>query len=219
MSVQLATIFEAKYGEVSKQVEQVKAQLRGSRNEPIVPQDFFDRWVRQSMLVNLDQFIEPAADLPFPVEDEWECGAMSSKTTLIDFYQADSARVREVLDSAIDDAAAMLEDLPDRNADSTLEASGIINIINLAHGKQIDGWTEELKTTIKRMQSRKRKSISLLDLICALESRHHASRQDCFIKTWLAFLLGKHSYQLRRTAHDFYSTVGIEVIYEYDQNE
>ncbi|BAU15432.1 hypothetical protein LEP3755_59900 [Leptolyngbya sp. NIES-3755] len=80
--VQLATIFEAKYGEVSKQVEQVKAQVSGSRNEPIVPQDFFDRWVRQSMMVNLDQFIEPVAQLPFPIEGEWECGAVSSITTL-----------------------------------------------------------------------------------------------------------------------------------------
>jgi hypothetical protein len=102
---------------------------------------------------------------------------------LTDFYHADSARVGEVLDSVIDDAAAMLEALPDRNADSTLELPGIVNIMDLAHGEQIDAWMEELKPTIGRLQSRRRKFISLLDLICALESRHHASRQDCFIKT------------------------------------
>ncbi|BAU15431.1 hypothetical protein LEP3755_59890 [Leptolyngbya sp. NIES-3755] len=119
----------------------------------------------------------------------------------------------------IDDAAAMLEALPDRNPNQTLEQPDFSNIIDLAHGEQIEGWTEELKTTINRLQSRKRKSISLLDLVCALESRHHASRQDCLVKTWLAFLLGNHPYQLHRTAHDFYSAVGIEVIYEHDQNE
>jgi len=211
--VQLATIFEAKYGEVSKQVEQVKAQVSGTRNEPIVPIDFFDRWVRQSMIINLDQFVEPVAQLPLPFDGEWEMPSAYSWTTATDFYQTDSAQVHQVLDAVIDDVAELLESLPGRT-NGTLERTEVDHILDLAHGEEIDAWTVELSSTIERLQKRKRRSISLLDLVCALESQTHASRQNCLIQTWLTFLLGKHPYQLHRKAHDFYSAVGIEVCLE-----
>ncbi len=214
VSVQLATIFEAKYGEVSKQVAQFKADVRGERNEPVVPIDFSDRFVRQSMMLNFDQFIEPIERLPLPSHLDVE--GLTPNEFQAD-YISEAAMTQAILDVVIDDAAALLDALPDRTADSPLESSGIANIVGLAHGEQIDVWTEELKTTINRLQRRKRKSISLLDLICALESRHQASRQDCLVKTWLAFLLGSHPYELHRTAHDFYSVVGIEVVWEDDQ--
>ncbi len=70
-----------------------------------------------------------------------------------------------------------------------------------------------VKLIVEKLQNRKRKSISLLDLICTLKlSRSQSTRKDCLVEMWLAFLLGKHSYQLCRTAYDFYSAVGIKVL-------
>lgn len=68
--LQLATIVEAKYIGV---IEEVKTQVRSSvSRDPIVQIDFFDRFVRQSMVVNFEQFIEPIELLPLPSQSEVE---------------------------------------------------------------------------------------------------------------------------------------------------
>lgn len=129
--VQLATIFEAKYGEVSKQVAQFKADVRGERNEPVVSIDFFDRFVRQSMMVNFDQFIEPIERLPLPSHLNIE------GLTLNEFqadYISEAAMTQAILDVVIDDAAALLDALPDR----TLEQKQLDDIQNLSHGEEIE---------------------------------------------------------------------------------
>lgn len=117
--------------------------------------------------------------------------------------------VQVIRDAMIDDAAALLDALPDRTA----ELQDVDAIMHLSHGEEIEVWTKELVSMMEKLQHRKRKSISLIDLICTLEiSQTQSKRKDCLIELWLAFLLGKHSYRLRRTAHDFYSPVGIEIV-------
>jgi hypothetical protein len=205
--LQLATIVEAKYVGV---IEQVKAQVRsGASSDPIVPNDFFDRFVRQSMVVNFDQFIEPVSKRSLPLDGEWEMRSGYRAAPLTDFYADDPARACEVLDAVIDDAAAMLDALPDRSA----HLPDFDALLDLSHGEGIGTWTQELVSMMEKLQNRKRQPISLLDLICTLEgSRTDSERKECLIDLWLAFLLGKHAYALRRTAHDFYSPVGIEIV-------
>lgn len=201
--VQLAAVFEAKHLGLFQEIAQVKAQVNTARNEPVVPVEFFDRFVRQSMVVNFAPFIEPIPMLQLPDEDrDWDWALQT------DFHQmSESAMVQTVLDVMIDDAAALLDALPDLNAEQKLDA-----IKELSHGEEIESWTTELVASVEQLQRRKSKPVSFLDLICTLEiSRGRSKRKSCLIDLWLAFLLGKHEYQLHRTAHDFYSTVGIEV--------
>lgn len=127
-------------------------------------------------------------------------------------YISESAMVQVIRDVMIDDAVALLDALPDRSA-SPLEFGGIMN---LSHGEEIEVWTQELASMMGKLQNRKRKPISLLDLICTLEaSRTGLERKACLIDLWLAFLLGSHDYRLRRMSHDFYSPVGIEIVVDH----
>lgn len=202
--LQLATIVEAKYVGV---VEGVRAQVQSNASrDPIVPIDFFDRFVRQSMAVNFEQFIEPIPLLPLPSQSE---GEWSMPNHSISDYVSETAMVQAVCDAMIDDATALLDALPERN----VEQQNFNALMHLSHGEEIEIWTKELVLIMEKLQHRKRKTIALLDLICTLEvSRPQSKRKDCLLELWLAFLLGKHSYGLRRTAHDFYSPVGIEVV-------
>ncbi|MEP0919766.1 hypothetical protein NC981_23345 [Leptolyngbya sp. DQ-M1] len=204
--LRLAMIVEAKYVGV---IEGVQAEVQASQSrDPIVPIDFFDRYVRQSMLVNLDQYIEPIPLLPLPVQLEGDWAIASA----LDLGCVSEPEMMQAIQEAmIDDAAVLLEGLPDRNAAS--QPMDLDAVKHLAHGEELDHWSAELVEAIEKLQTRKRKSISLLDLVCTLESsRTRSKRKDCLIDLWLAFLLGKHSYHLCRIAHDFYSMVGIKVV-------
>lgn len=211
--LQLAAIVEAKYVGV---VEEVKAQVqpRGSR-DPVVPIDFFDCFVRQSMIVDFDEFIEPIPLLPLPsnVGGDW-----SVPNDFRSDYISEPAMVQAIREAMIDDAAALLDALPDRKPPQL--PLDIDAIKHLSHGEEIEGWTTELVAVMEKLQKRRRKSISLLDLVCTLElSRSQPRQKKCLIEMWMTFLLGRHPYQLRRSAHDFYSLVGIEVVCEHDRNE
>ncbi|BAY59170.1 hypothetical protein NIES2135_60470 (plasmid) [Leptolyngbya boryana NIES-2135] len=199
--LQLATIVEAKYVGV---MEQVNTELKKSR-DPVVPIDFFDRFVRQSMLVNFEQFIEPIPLLPLPSPSAayWSVPDHFFMKSL-----SESEMVKAIHEAMIDDAAALLDALPDRN----VEQPDFNAIVHLSHGEEIQGWTDALIAMMEKLQHRHRGTVSLLDLIFMLKtSRIESKRKECFIDLWLAFLLGNHAYRLRRTAHDFYSPVGIRV--------
>ena len=202
--LQLATIVEAKYVGV---IEEVRVQGQsGASSDPTVPIDFFDRFVRQSMLVNFEQFVEPIPLLPLPSPLEVECQIF--RDSLSD-YLSESAMVKAICEVMIDDAGVLLDALPDRSP----KQQEFDAILELSHGEGIQTWTTELVSMMEKLQHRKRQSVSFLDLICTLESsRTDSERKDCLIDLWLTFLLGKHSYGLRRTAHDFYSPVGIGIV-------
>lgn len=160
------------------------------------------------MLVDLDQYIEPIPLLPLPVQLE---GNWALPSALDLGHVSEPEMMQAICEAMIDDAAVLLEGLPDRNAAS--QPIDLDAVKDLAHGEELERWTDELVEAIEKLQERKRKSISLLDLVCTLESsRTRSKRKDCLIDLWLAFLIDKHSYQLCRTAHDFYSMVGIEVV-------
>jgi hypothetical protein len=199
--LQLATIVHARYVGV---IEQVKVQSTGLK-DPVVPIDFFDRFVRQSMLVNFEQFIEPIPLLPSPapLEENW-----SMPDHFFMKYLSEAEMVDAIHESMIDDAGALLDALPDRN----VEQPDFNAIVHLSHGEEIQGWTDALVAMMEKLQHRKYGAVSLLDLIFMLKtSRIESKRKECLIDLWLAFLLGNHDYRLRRTAHDFYSPVGIQV--------
>ncbi|MBD1822986.1 hypothetical protein H6F89_32205 [Cyanobacteria bacterium FACHB-63] len=207
--LQLATIVEAKYVGV---IEAVKAEVqpRGAR-DPVVSIDFFDAFVRRSMVVDFEEFIEPIPLLPLPcnLEGDW-----SVPHDLRSNYISEAAVAQAIREAMIDDAVVLLDALPDRQPLIDIDA-----IKDLSHGEEIEAWTTELVAMMEKLQQRKRKTISLLDLVCTLEiSRTQSGRKRCLIDLWMTFLLGKHPYQLRRAAHNFYSLVGIEVVCEPDPN-
>lgn len=120
-------------------------------------------------------------------------------------YISESAMVQVTRDAMIDDAAALLDALPDASgtaqADRNVEQQNFNALMHLLHGGEIEVWTKELVSMLEKLQSRKRKSISLLDLICTLElSRIQSKCKDCLIELWLAFLLGKHRTEIRSIA-------------------
>ncbi|MBD2082534.1 hypothetical protein [Leptolyngbya sp. FACHB-17] len=208
--LQLATIVEAKYVGV---IEEVKAEVQPRPfRDPVVSIDFFDGFVRQSMVVEFDEFIEPIPLLPLPsyVEGDW-----TAPHDLRSDYISEPAMVQVIRDAMIDDVAVLLDALPDRQPPVDIDV-----IKDLSHGEEIEVWTTELVAMMEKLQQRKRKTISLLDLVCTLElSRTQSERKRCLIDLWMTFLLGKHPYQLRRSAHDFYSLVGICVDYDKDQTK
>jgi hypothetical protein len=199
--LQLAILLEAKYaGEVEK-----TGQFETSEAGPVVSIDFFDRFVRQSISFSFDPFIEPIPLLQIP-------GAEEADWRMYPYFQMEqsvnSPLVQEVLDAVIDDAAALLETLPDRTEQQQMDA-----IKALSHGEQIQTWSEELQWVVEVLQQRKKKQMPFLDLIYTLKlSRPQSSLIDCFTEMWITLMLGNHPYTLIRGANDFYSAIGIEVV-------
>ncbi len=157
---------------------------------PVMTLDAFDLYVRQTMQIDLEQYLEPIVPLVnLPVgllsEGEPEIGG-------------DGSIVGEVTKASMLSVIEMLNQLqPPISEDEQMQV-----IRALSHGEDVPLWSARLATYLQKRDSTK--PMTLLDLPQALGMP--------FSEVWLGLLLGDHGYQLRRTGDDFYSAANIEVV-------
>lgn len=173
-------------------------EAAAAHDGPIMSLDEFDRYVRQSMQIDLNDYIESIASLPGLPLDQDLTNKPSTES------DDDDSLVREVSKSALLDVLDRLTLPP-----PITEAEQIQQIKSLSHGENVPLCSSQLKTYLRTALSSSNRSIALLDLPKALGMP--------IAEVWLGFLLGDHDYQLRRTSDDdFYSADYIEVVLKSD---
>jgi hypothetical protein len=115
---------------------------RAVNGEPIISDDAFDRYVRQSMVVDFDQFIEPLQSLPRKISEQRESG--NSIVGEID---------KEVLIQALEQESLL-------SVEEEFEQA-----ISTAHTENVSAWIEAISHCIANNSS----PIRLLDLQTALQ--------------------------------------------------
>ncbi len=156
---------------------------------PIVPVDFFDKFVRQSMHVDFSQFIEPP--LPFP-RNPPQCQKRG--------FPKDGRSVVGVIDKA-----ALLKALEPEPDDEVAKAKALA----VAHPEDISSWVEVIS---HYFNSRQVESLPLVELMQEVRYpvvEEEEKERSPLIKTWLALLLG--GFRLEQSTEDFYNTRGIWV--------
>lgn len=114
---------------------------RAVKGEPIMADDAFDRYVRQSMVVDFDQFIEPLQSLPRKIPEQTKHG--NSMVSAID---------KEVLIQALEEESLLsLEEEFER-------------AISTAHAEDVSAWVEAIAHCIASKFS----PVRLIDLQAAL---------------------------------------------------
>ena len=114
---------------------------RAVNGEPIMADDVFDRYVRQSMVVDFDQFIEPLQSLPRKISEQRESG--NSIVGEID---------KEVLIQALEQESLL-------SVEEEFERA-----ISTAHAENVSAWIEAIANCIANNSSPMR----LMDLQSAL---------------------------------------------------
>ena len=115
---------------------------RTANGEPIMADDAFDRYIRQSMVVDFDQFIEPLQSLPRKIPEQTKHG--NSTVGAID---------KEVLIQSLEQESLLsFEDEFER-------------AINTAHAEDVSSWIEAIAHCIENNFSPMR----LIDLKAALQ--------------------------------------------------
>lgn len=133
-----------------------------SEEGPVMPADAFDRYVRQTMEVDLDQFIEPLTQLPRKVPERQMGDAAHSVVG-----ELDPAALLQALDEQMSQHPGFTE----------VEAFN--QAIALAHDEDVSTWVE---TIVQRMGEHPLSPIPLVQLQQAMEMP--------LIQLWLALLLG-----------------------------
>jgi hypothetical protein len=114
---------------------------RAVNGEPIMADDAFDRYVRQSMVVDFDQFIEPLQSLPRKIPEQTKHG--NSMVGAID---------KEVLIQALEQESLL-------SLEEELEQA-----ISTAHAEDVSNWIEAISHCITNNSS----PLRLIDLQIAL---------------------------------------------------
>ncbi len=188
---QIAAILAAKTGMT---LEEVMASV--AQDGPVMRLDEFEGYVRQTMQIDLEPYIEPIPMLDVPSQPDRPWAAW----TAFQAYQAvESSIVSEVSTSVLEDWIELLQGLTDVSEVAQME-----KIKELSHGENIEVWSAQLRACLEKLRSKPDQAIAFLDLVKRMKLP--AS------EVWLAFLLGDHAYQLRRRDEDFYSATGLEVV-------
>lgn len=143
-------------------------EATASDEGPVMPADAFDRYVRQSMEVDFEQFIEPIESLP---------------------RKAPELRVLEDGKSIVGelDQAALLQALDEQMAQEPglTEVEAFNRAINVAHDEDVSAWTAAIAGQFAQQEQ----AIELLDL--------QQSVGMPLIQIWLAVLLGNFRLESR----------------------
>ena len=133
------------------------------------PTDAFDRYVRQTMEVNLEQFIEPLTSLPRKVPERQEVVEGNSVVG-----ELDRVAVLQVLDKQMSQEPELTE------------AEIFNRALALAHDEDVSAWSEEIAQWMAEQQ------ISTTPLV-----QLQQSMEMPLIQLWLALLLGGYAIEQR----------------------
>lgn len=138
-------------------------EATASDEGPVMPTDAFDRYIRQSMTVDLDQFIEPFANLPRKTPER---PAQPEETGSV-VGEVDQIALLQVLDEQMSQHPGMTE-------------ADIFNqTIAIAHDEDISTWTVKIYQYLHQHHS----LMSLIELVQAVKMP--------LSQVWLSILLGE----------------------------
>ncbi len=154
---------------------------------PVLSVDFFDSFVRQSMHVDLAQFIEPPPPLPRILPQRQRQKFPNDGRSIV----------------AVVDKVALLKSLETKPDDETAKAKALA----VAHDEDISAWVEVIAHCFLSKQV---ESLSLVELLHGVQYPvvEGEEERSPLIKTWLALLLGGFKME---QGDNFYSLKGILV--------
>lgn len=140
-----------------------------SEEGPVMPTDAFDRYVRQTMEVDFEQFVEPPASLPRKNSERQETLESSSVVG-----ELNKAALLKVLDEQMSQEPELTE------------AEIFNQALALAHDEDVSVWAGAINCW---MQTASKSDVSLLELQRSLEMP--------LVQVWLALLLGDYRLEQR----------------------
>ncbi len=146
---------------------------------PVMSIGAFDRFVRQSMQVNFEPFIEAPPTPP----------RLSQSVTQAEFPDDGRSVVVEI------DRAALLEALEAEV--EFVEPETVEQAISIAHSENVQEWNSAIK---QYFAAQPNSSISFLELARAIQARSEeksGGKQSVPVQTWLALLLGDYKLEQR----------------------
>ncbi|PSM45817.1 hypothetical protein C7Y66_28375 [Chroococcidiopsis sp. CCALA 051] len=169
-------------------------QALGSDEGPVMPLDAFDRYVRQTMQVDFEQFIEPLPSLPRKTP---ECQPNQ--------FPDDGRSVVAVLDKEI-----LLQALPESEIDSQLDNNAMKQkLLDIAHAEDVSAWVDAIANYFGNTKA---EYLTLAHLVREVQDlvvpENEVKGSSPLVKTWLALLLG--GFQLEQRL-GFYDIEGIWV--------
>ncbi|URD53613.1 hypothetical protein [Chroococcidiopsis sp. CCNUC1] len=169
-------------------------QALGSDEGPVMPSDAFDRYVRQTMQVDFEQFIEPLPSLPRKTP------AFGSN-----HFPDDGRSVVAVLDKE-----TLLQALPESEIESQLDNDAMKQkLLDIAHAEDVEVWVQAIANCFGNTKA---EYLTLAHLVREVQdlvtSENEVKGSSPLVKTWLALLLG--GFQLEQRL-EFYDIEGIWV--------
>lgn len=174
----IAEVFQERSVRVFEELEAAT-----SDDGPVMPTDAFDRYVRQTMQVDLEQFIEPPVSLPRkpPQRSPQEEAEEQSVVGVID-----QMALLQALDAQMSQEPGLTE------------AEVFNRAMAVAHEEDVSAWVEAIA---QWMQADATPAISLLELQRSLKMP--------LVQVWLALLLGEYRLEQRG---EFYETQQLWVL-------
>ncbi|MEP0874098.1 hypothetical protein NDA01_30830 [Trichocoleus desertorum AS-A10] len=155
-----------------------------SEEGPVMPTDAFDRYVRQRMQADLEQFIEPPLSWARKVPQRSPWNSVENERSVVG--ELDQAALLQVLDEQM-------------SQDPGLTEAEVFNrALGVAHEEDVTAWVEAINCW---MQASARSSVSLLELQRSLEMP--------LVQVWLALLLGDYPLEQRG---EFYEAQQVWVV-------
>lgn len=157
-------------------------EATASDDGPVMPLDAFDRYVRQTMEVDFEQFIEPLESFPRKVRQQ----------------QQRSDELRSVVGDL--DQTALLQALDEQMSQHSglTEVEAFNQAMNIAHDEDVSTWTKTIAQCLQEHQ------ISMIPLV----QLQQAVRMP-LVQLWLALLLGGFTIEQRG---EFYEAERIWVL-------
>jgi hypothetical protein len=182
--VRITDVFEARSLRAFEEI-----QATTSHDGPVMPQDAFDRYVRQTMQVDFEQFIEPLPSLP-------------RKTPAPGSNQIpdDGRSVVAILDKE-----ALLQALPESEIDSQLDNDAVKQkLLDIAHTEDFSPWVDAIANYF---ENRKAECLTLAQLVREVQDlvapENEVKGSSPLVNIWLALLLGGFQLEQRLGFYDF----------------
>ena len=137
-------------------------EATNSDEGPVMPTESFDRYVRQTMEVDFEQFVEPLASLPRKSQERQEIAEGDSVVG-----ELDQAAVLQVLDQQMSQEPELTE------------AEIFNRTLEIAHDEDVSAWAEAIAHWMRQQPM---SSVRLMELQQALPLP--------LVEIWLALLLG-----------------------------
>ena len=150
----------------------------GNTEGPIMPPGSFDRFVRQSMQVNFEPFIEAPPVPPRMIQEVTQAEFPNDGRSVV--VELDQAALLEALEAEVE------FDLP-----QTFEQA-----ISLAHSENVEEWNRAIQQCFVLQPHQ---ANLFLELIRAIQSMsgEEGNSQGVVVGTWLALLLGAYNLEQR----------------------